>query len=69
MIWDISYVWKRRMGIVPPSMGDRCESIGHFRDERSESEKLSEKTQESFREESGKNGELDSFQKALVTEY
>ena len=34
--------------LVPTSMGDRCESIGHFRDKRSESEKLSQKTQESF---------------------
>ena len=47
MIWDISDVWKRRMGIVPLSMGDRCISIGHFRGKRSEFEKLSEET-ESF---------------------
>jgi hypothetical protein len=47
MVWDISYVWKRRMGIVPPPKGDRCERIGHFLDELSESEKLSEET-ESF---------------------
>ena len=47
MVWDISDVWKRRMGIVPLSMGDRCQSIGHFRGKRSESEKLSEET-ESF---------------------
>ena len=40
------------MGVVPSSMGDRCFCIGHFRDKRSESEKLSQKTQESFREES-----------------
>ena len=33
MIWDISDVWKKRMGVVPTSMGDRCKSIGHFRDE------------------------------------
>ena len=51
MVWDISDIWKRRMGVVPPSKGDRCSCIGHFRDKRSESEKLSEKTQESFREE------------------
>ena len=39
------------MGVVTLSKGDRCICIGHFRDKRSESEKLSEKTQESFREE------------------
>ena len=31
------------MGIVPTSKGDLCLGIGHFRDERSESEKLSER--------------------------
>lgn len=50
------------MGIVPPPKGDRCERIGHFLDELSESEKLSEET-ESFWEDIGKN-----FVKSKVTE-
>lgn len=27
MVWDISDVWKRRMGIVLTSKGDRCKRI------------------------------------------